>query len=205
LAIWAIHKAETAGSVALNAPSTLSADWNADLLYQGKAFKPAFENPTAELNAVYSSQGRNVGLYLGYYRQQDYGRKLVSSNNVLVTTKDANWAQVGSAMKSIAIDGGLTHFRTAELRGAAPVVSAGDGRLVVAQIYWINGTLTASDYLAKVYSALYRLAGRGDDSAVIIVYTAKDQPAGGQALLESFLVTNYPSINELLLKARLSR
>ena len=199
---WAIHNAEKSGPLSLNAPSTLAAGWQADISSQENIFKPAFQNPSAELNATYSSQGRSVGLYLGYYRHQDYDRKLVSSNNVLVTSNDTKWAQVSRSIRELSLDGKPVTIRSAELRAASLAASSSEGRLVVGKIYWINGTLTSSDYLAKVYSALYRLTGQGDDSAVIIVYAAKDQAAGGESLMESFLSSNYPAINELLLKAQ---
>ena len=62
--------------------------------------------------------------------------------------------------------------------------------------------LTANDCLAKAYSVFYRLTGRGDDSAVIVVYTPKDQTGGAESVLESFLMDNYPSINALLRAAQ---
>jgi EpsI family protein len=73
------------------------------------------------------------------------------------------------------------------------------------QVYWINGTLTSSDYLAKIYGAFYQLMGRGDDSAVIVVYAPKDQAGNDQAALESFLRINYAAINELLMQVRHSK
>lgn len=44
--------------------------------------------------------------------------------------------------------------------------------------------------------------GRGDDSAVLIVYTSKDQAGGADAVLESFLSANYAAIDELLRKTQ---
>ena len=202
LANWAIHKTENAGTILFNAPLALAAGWQADTSSQATVFKPAFQNPSAEFNATYSNQGRSAGLYLGYYRHQDYDRKLVSSNNVLVTSSDAKWAQVSRSTQVVALGGKPVTIRAAELRSASLAASSSEGRLVVGQIYWINGTLTASDYLAKVYSALYRLMGRGDDSAVIIVYATKEQAANGESLMESFLSANYAAINELLLNTQ---
>ena len=103
------------------------------------------------------------------------------------------------------MNGKLVAVRMAELRGTALSSQGNDARLTVWQIYWINGTLTSSDYLAKVYSAVQRLTGRGDNSAAIIVYTLKDQPGGADDVLASFLSTNYEAINALLLKARQSK
>ena len=74
-------------------------------------------------------------------------------------------------------------------------------RLLVWQIYWINGTLTSNDYLAKVYSAVYQLLGRGDDSAVIVVYTGKDRSDSAEKALTSFLSTNYGAIDVIFHQA----
>ena len=203
-ALWAIDRGETTGALPFSAPAALAADWQTGAP-EAPGFKPAFQNPSAEINANYASNGRNVGLYLGYYQHQNYMRKLVSSDNVLVTSNDPHWAQVTSASRDVSLNGNLVAVRTAELRGTALSAQANDARLAVWQIYWINGTLTSSDYLAKVYSTVQRLTGRGDNSAAIIIYTSKDQPGGGDAVLESFFLTNYEAINALLLKTRQSK
>lgn len=200
IALWAIDRNAGADPVPFTVPATLAQDWQ--VVRPGVAdFKPAFQNPAAKFNNSYASQGNAVGLYLGYYRNQTYERKLVSSSNVLVVSQDPYWAQVTSGSRKVAFGDKQLAVRTAELRGTAtdPINAE---RLVVWQLYWINGTLTASDYLAKVYGAYDRLMGRGDDSAVIIVYTRKDQPGDAEAVLESFLSTNYAAINELLLAMR---
>ena len=201
IALWGIDRAEGDGTLAFVPPTALAADWQA--VTPVASFKPAFQNPSAEINSSYASRGHTVGLYLGYYHHQDYDRKLVSSSNVLVVSNDSQWVQVASSSRAVTVGGEAVNVRTAELRGAALSSQGNPGRLVVLQIYWINGTLTASDHLAKAYSAFYRLMGRGDESAVIVVYAPKDEQAGDeQAVLASFLSTNYASINELLLKAR---
>ncbi|MEO6320644.1 MAG: exosortase A [Polaromonas sp.] len=201
MALSAINQGVGTGLVSLKAPASLAADWRA-VDDGASAFKPGFQNPSAEINSSYVSQDRTVGLYLGYYRQQDYSRKLVSSNNVLVASNDRQWAQVASANRELVLEGKPVALRTAELRAPGLSEQPGSSRLVVWRVYWINGSLTSSDYLAKVYSAFYQLTGRGDDSAVIVVYTPKGEAGNAEALLESFLTTNYASINELFLKVR---
>lgn len=202
LALWALESGTEGDTVQLTAPAALASDW------QGKSpevahFKPAFQNPSGEMAASYVSQGRVVGLYLAYYRHQNYSQKLVSSNNVLVRSNDPQWAQVASASRSVELAGKQTRvLRTAELRSASLDQSAYQGRLMVWHIYWVNGILTANDYLAKAYSVFYRLTGRGDDSAVIVVYTPKDQTGGAESVLQSFLMDNYPNINTLLRAAQ---
>ncbi len=202
VALWVFESGPQAVAVPLLAPAALASDWKvtSPLL---PPFKPAFQNPLAEMNASYVNHGEAVGLYLAYYRHQNYSEKLVSSNNVLVRSDDPKWARVASGRRSIELPGQKSHeFRTDELRGSASDRSAPENRMLVWHIYWINGTLTASDYLAKAYSAFYRLTGHGDDGAVIVIYAPKEQAGGTVPLLESFLTANYPSINALLLAAQ---
>lgn len=201
IALQIIDRAESDGPVSFAAPTALVADWQA-VEPVGTSFNPAFQNPSAAINQSYASQGREVGLYLGYYQHQDYDRKLVSSSNMLVVSNDTQWAQVASNRHAVKLGNKAVSVRTAELRGAALSAQGNPGRLVAWQIYWIHGTLTASDYLAKAYSAFYRLTGHGDDAAVIILYTRNDQPGGADAVLASFLSSNYAAINELLLKTQ---
>lgn len=200
VALWAIDRGAGADPVRFAVPTTLTPGWR--VVRPGVAdFNPAFRNPSAEINNSYASEGSAVGLYLGYYRHQTYERKLVSSSNVLVVSQDPHWVQVTSGSRRVTIGDKQLAVRSAELRGA-DTEHINAGRLVVWQLYWINGTLTASDYLAKAYGAYDRLMGRGDDSAVIVVYTHKDQPGGAEAVLQSFFSTNYAAINELLLKTQ---
>jgi EpsI family protein len=204
MALWGLDRDEGGDAVSLSAPTTLAPGWQA-VQPNVADFKPAFQTPSAEINHSYTSQGRVVGLYLGYYRHQNYSRKLVSSDNVLVVSQDPRWALVSSGRRVLNLDDKPVGVRTAELRGRVLAEKANEGRLLVWQMYWINGRVTASDYLAKAYGAFYRLLGRGDDSAVIIISTPKDQAGGGDAVLDSFLSTNYATINELLLKTPKNR
>ena len=161
--------------------------------------------PMAEFNTLYQGKDGKVGLFLAYYRNQTYSQKLVTSNNVLVTSGDLRWTRLGSSRRATVFDGHSYAVPTLDLRANAAADQNRDVHLVVWQIYWINGTLTTNDYLAKAYSAVYRLIGRGDDSAVIVVYTTKKNDERPDALLESFLAANYSAINTLLEKARRAR
>lgn len=201
IALRAIDQGNRAGPVSFTAPTALAAGWSAGSADEA-AFKPAFQNPTAEINSSYANLGRSVGLYLGFYRHQSYSQKLVSSGNALVASNNPHWSKVASASRMVAIGDKTVAVHTAELRGAALANPSSENRLVAWQIYWINGALTSSDYRAKVYSVFYQLIGRGDDSAVIIVYTAKEQAGGAERVLESFLAANYAAIDELLRKAQ---
>lgn len=203
LALYAIDQGQSTNPVVLNAPPNLAADWQS-VAPSPVPFKPAFQNSSAEINSNYASQGRTVGLYLGYYRHQSYGRKLVSSSNVLVTSHDPHWAQVGSGSRQVAMGATTVAVRTANLKGAL-ATNANSEKLLVWQFYWINGTLTSSDYLAKVYSAVYQLLGRADDSAVIVVSAPESQSESTDATLASFMTANYGAIDKLLMSVRAAK
>lgn len=203
IALWFVERDSSAAFVSFTEPTTIGSRWR---IAPAAAldFKPAFQNPTAKIHANYVFQGQTVGLYVGFYRGQDYQHKLVASDNVLVVSKDPRWALISSGEKAVAFGNDWHAVDTSELRGAPLTKSDLETRLLVWKIYWINGTLTASDYLAKLYGALNRLMGRGDDSAVIVVYAPKGMRGEGEAKLESFLSDGYATVNALLMKARKS-
>ncbi len=208
VAKWATKSPDASKTIAITAPGVLASDWRA-VPGEVPVIKPLFQSPTAEINTTYvnstASPNREVALYIAYYRHQDYDRKLVSSNNVLVASNSEQWLRVKNSSHEVALKGSPVSFRQTELRATGLLDQSKDVRRVAWQIYWINGKLTANEYVAKVYSAIYRLMGRGDDSAVIIVHTPKTKLDDPQVVLESFLTTNYSAINDLLLKMQASR
>ncbi len=203
IAKWGLRHTQVAGDPKLTAPDGLSTGWRR-AGSNAWDFRPAFQNTSAEVNEIYLGDAGVVGLYLGYYRNQDYERKLVSSENVLVTSKDPQWARsrAGTSVANLGQSMNSVRVRTAELRSLATGFGHGGTRILVWQLYWIDGMPTANDYLAKIYGALKRLTGHGDESAVIILYT--EQPAANTAenTLSEFLAANYASIDGLLRRVR---
>ncbi|MER2539441.1 MAG: exosortase A [Azonexus sp.] len=158
-------------------------------------WKPVFANPSAELQTTFKQNDQAVGLYIAYYRNQDFEKKLVTSTNVLVTSKDPEWSVTSSNVTNLVIAGQNTTVRSAEILHKA---ASQDNRLTVWQWYWINGHLTSSDIEAKLYAAINRLLGRGDDSAAIIVYAPKDLSGSSQTALNEFVTVNGEMINKIL-------
>ena len=197
LAVLAMENREIASRGGGVIPLPLVTHWHLDGS-KGIGFKPAFQNPSTEINQHYSLDGRTVGLYLGHYQHQDYGRKLVSSNNVLVVGKDPHWELVASGRQRLSWGEHVLEVRTAELRSAVHPGLPNQRYLVTWQFYWIGGQVTANDHLAKVYGALNRLSGGSNGSAVIVASTLKDQAGDADALLGSFLTTHQGAINDLL-------
>lgn len=198
---WKTDGSNTGEVAELVPPASPSSGWQ--LAAPGaSALKPAFHNASREALAEYRSANAAVGLYLAYYRNQDYERKLVSSDNVLVTSKDTHWSQVATGTRTVEVGGKQLQVRTAELRSAESMGRTDAGRLTVWQFYWLNGELTSSDYWAKAYSALHRLLGQGDDAAVVVISTEGGPDDGGNSKLESFARDNFSAIDALLHKMR---
>ncbi|MCF8154372.1 MAG: exosortase A [Rhodoferax sp.] len=187
----------------LPAPTALGPGWSVSAWDAGSGlphFKPAYQNPSLSMHAAYASAGKSVGLYLGIYRQQGRGHALVSSDNVLVQSKDAHWAVVARSSKSVLAGGQPIMVHGSQLRRADLNDSLARGALRVWQVNWVNGSLTHSDHLAKAIGAFYRLIGRSDDAAVIVIYTPEGIAGQGDAALASFLADNYAAINALLMR-----
>jgi EpsI family protein len=160
---------------------------------------PRFTTASASLRRGYAKigeSGRNVGLFLAYYRNQDENRKLVSSGNALVKGSDHDWEETETGTAAALVQGMPLRVRTSEL------LSAAGERLFVWQWYWINGRWTANDYLAKAYTALSRLTGEGDDSAVVIVYTAGGEGSDPDAILRDFTAAASPVLWNALQETR---
>ncbi len=179
VSIWkpvrtALDARVSATAVTLSAPQPANG-WAA-LPQAAMAFKPHFVNPAAEIGRTYAKGDQRVGLYVGFFRNQDQHSELVSHHNQLVTTIDKVWRRVGSGSADALVGAQPVRVRTADLRGQ-------NLDLVAWQWYWIDGRVTTSDYVAKAYLAMAKLLGRGDDSAVVVVFApASERTAASRSL-----------------------
>jgi exosortase A len=182
-------------------PERLAMGWKADGAAV-PAWTPVFLNPAAQSHGVYGSDGRQVAVYIAYYRAQREGHKLVSSDNVLVKSNDRNWAVVGRDTRTIDIGGQPLTLRTERLRPPPGSGRESESGLVAWQVYWIDDTLTASDQRAKLHGALSKLRGLGDDGAAIVISTRADTPGGADVVLAGFLRDNLSEIQARLRQTR---
>jgi exosortase A len=182
------------GQPQLAAPVLPGWTWNSEPI---SSWAPVFQNPAAVLHGHYQSgSGESVGVYVGYYRDQRYGRQLVTSVNAL-TTGEA-WSRTAYDLAML----GDQRWRRAELRGQAlsAVTGGGDNapRMRVWQVYWINGQLHTSDWQAKLSGVVQTLMGRGDDAAVVLVYADKASAGPDDARLREFLTTHWATLDTAL-------
>jgi EpsI family protein len=159
-------------------------------------FAPGFLRPSAVRHELFRKNDHVVGLYIGYYRGQNAEHKLVSSTNVLLPSSDKYWHALSTGARSMDFAGVAIPVTSSSLRGAAGET------LETRQWFWIGGALTSSDAVAKARIAWRRVTGRGDDSAVIVLYTPVVDGAATEPTLQSFLREGWPSIEAALSDAR---
>ena len=159
-------------------------------------WKPRYAGFVSERSQAFQRGDRGVGLYLAYYRAQRKGHELITSTNELVSMNDWDWKLLSQGTDTVEWRGERQDVDSATLSGPAL-------RLEVFRLYWISGRTTASEATAKLLTAWSVLSGRGDDSALILMYTP-EAGKGGEArrLLQSFAAEMSPAIAQALSAAR---
>ena len=205
-AVWSLGRFDVAAPPELAPLRVPAGGWQRSSRLEG-LWKPAFRQPSAESNALYAADGREVGVYIAYYRQQSHDRKLVSSENVLVPAYGASWSKLSQGSRAVELGGQPTIVRTARLRASAHAAHSTDLGLALWQTYWVDGRLTASDSRAKLYGALQRLRGHGDDAAAVLLYTrtVAGDAVDETAVLENFAGSNWAAIEQQLQRTRDAR
>lgn len=172
---------------------------------------PAFANASAQVHQGYTGpEGQRVGVHLHYYRQQDYERKLVSSENMLVRHNDATWARAQAGTAQAQWPGAQLPVASATLRRTSGgLTTSGTERLLAWRWYWVDDRFTASDAAAKLLGAWGRVRGWGDDGAIVVVYTPLDPQLTeaqaqerAQATLRAFVQANGAALQDSLRRTR---
>jgi exosortase A len=173
------------------------------------AWIPDFEGANAVLHQEFTGPAQvgaassRVGLHLQYFRDQDYERKLVSSSNAVVSAEDKHWAVTGRGQASFSpvtgSSGAPVPVMTTQVR-ASSLDAVTAPRMLVWHVYWINGQPMTSALQARVQGALGRLQGRGDDAALVLVYTEADELAPQR--LNLFLRQHWGAIDAELRRVR---
>jgi exosortase A len=158
----------------------------------GASWKPTYAGYAAEVSQTFVKDGREVGLYVAYYRRQGADTELITSSNTLVRMEEWSWKQLAEGSDDVEWMGRTTKVDRASLAGP----SFG---LEVYRLYWIDGRLTSSEIAAKALLAYSILRGHGDDSAAIFMYTrAEPTASAARVSLRSFASAMSPSIERAL-------
>ncbi|MHB8493954.1 MAG: exosortase A [Casimicrobiaceae bacterium] len=196
LANWAIERNSSDWSATLAAIDVPG--WQATPASEG-SFTPHFLMPSAVRHEMLRRGEQTVGLYIAYYRGQNANHKLVSSDNVLLRADDKVWHAIAGGAPTMDIGGAAVPVISARIRDTLGQT------LEARQWYWIGGTLTSSDPVAKARVAWLRVTGRGDDSAVVVVYTPAGEGTQAGATLQAFVRDGWPAIASALAEAKARR
>lgn len=193
LVAW-FEAAAPSAPVALKAP-VAAAPWVAE----GKpplAWRPDYKDPTATLEAGFASEGRRVGLYVGYYSDQRRGAELISSVNKIVESANDEWKGIGQGRREIAI--GNDRLTVEET-----IVKGGGRHLLAWHWFRLSRQNAVSPYLVKLLQARAALRREGDDAAIVVVFAAFDEkPELARGTLEAFVRSMLPAINRSIDEAR---
>ncbi len=172
------------------------------------SWQPGYDNPRTVARRDYRAGEDDFGVWVGYYRDQGYEHKLVSSTHDMVATSKENpWSQTSWGLRILPMAPAPVAVRTGDLRGSASPDAPLAQRLRVWQVYWVGGRFMTDDVHVRLQLAWNRLLGRGDDSAVIFVFTplptTPDKAATELAdrKLERFTAGALPQLAQLLAHA----
>ena len=200
--LYQLNQRQNTAAVALQLPPSIGSGWSRGDS-NAVALEPGFKNPSAQVSATYTSDGGLIGVHVSYYRAQDGQRKLVSSQNMVVASDDKRWAKVDEGNETVSMaDGAALAIRSIELRRLENLGASPEQNLLVWQLYWADGAWTASDFKAKLYGARQRLLGRGDDGAIVLLYSVRGNQGQGRVALQKFLAQEGPALTQWLGQVR---
>jgi EpsI family protein len=186
-----LERPRDSAAVALS-PLTSTAPWQEASPFLN--WKPRYQGYTAELSQTFRKDGVPVSVYIAYYTDQAKGRELVTSANLLVARDDWKWRQTANGTAVGDWAGHAVTVDRAMLSGSPLSVEAW-------QLFWIDGHVTTSPYLAKALLVRAKLFGRGDDSALVVIYTPSEMGDSGERL-RSFMQAMSGRIERALIAAR---
>jgi len=143
-------------------------------------WRPHLQAPAREQLLAFEKDGRQVGVYAGFFRNQRQGAELVSSVNQLAGEGDTRWQRLSTGVRTAELNGKLLPVHMESLRGV-------DGTIVAWRWYGLDGVSTASDVRAKFQLAIDRLLRRDDTSAWLAIFVVNPEtPAAGDLVLAAF-------------------
>ena len=192
---YALYLRESA--VGLHVPLAIPSSHNGWQATGGAAeFRPHFFGARATIERTYEREGARVGAFIGYYAHQQQGAEMISYANTLVSSRDRSWIQRDQRL--VSAGPGFDAVQT-QLRSAAM-------ELTVWHWYWTGNRWTTDPKVVKVQQAMGSLLQRGDDAAIVVLYTRADRKAGeSERALHAFAADMSSSIAAGLEQARRAR
>jgi exosortase A len=157
-------------------------------------FHPNLMGARQTLEQVFEKDGRRVVLFIGYYANQREGSELIFNVNTIAQSRIRSWRQVAQDR----VRGNGLNFDAIQTR-----LRSSSSGLAIWHWYWAGERWTALLEVVKAFQALDKLLGRGDDAAVVVLYTQSDSERRGiDKGLQEFSQDMAPVIAAALMRTR---
>lgn len=155
-----------AGEVRYAGPAA-DASWQ-ELAVPPWDWKPFYVGAAAEFSRSFERDGEIVGLYVAYYRDQKPGAELVQSANGFLDPEIKGWKRSALVQRMVPAADGPVPTAQIDLDGPGT-------HLRVWRTYWIGGRFVGAESEVKLEQLRSKLLGKGDDGAVVILYTGRGE------------------------------
>jgi EpsI family protein len=157
-------------------------------------FRPHFIGAKHTLERTFERGGRTVGLFIAYYADQREGTELIAAKNSIIAPRNRSWIQISRS--SVSESSSDLDVVQTQLRGA-------NNDMTTWHWYWAGGRWTTRPEIVKALQAFDKLLGRGDESAVIVLYIQSDiGRASANDVLREFYVDMVPTLGSVLSEVR---
>jgi EpsI family protein len=182
---------EGAPPIVLDAPADRDGWTSAS--YPPLDWRPHYVGAKAELERGYEKPPGAVGLYVFYYRDQRQGAELERVENGLLTPMDFVTRYFPEVIRDVP-GTGLTVGQT-EIHAPA-------GRLLAWRWFWTGSRYVAGGPALKLDGLKSKLAGRGDDAAVLVLCAPfEEKPEEATDAMTAFLKVMKPDIDREIRRA----
>ena len=124
---------------------------------------PNYGGHSTTLRQVFARNDVPVALYIAYYRDQKKGSELVTSANELVMPHEKRWIEHGRDRVDLKFD-------SRDVEAIRASIADQRDQLTAYRLFWVDGSVTGSAYVAKALLAWARLNGRSGDAALVVTY-----------------------------------
>ena len=160
------------------------------------SWHPLVHNPLVHRRQTFAKDGHAVSVDIAVFGRPTRDSKLVTSSNSVV---DPRWLLVRRGSAELHLEDEAMNVRSGTLVGR-------DGRILVWDWYWVDGTLTANPLRAWMAQMLARWQGRDATAAwVTICATERDGRPAAAHVLDAFASDMLAAIGEALATTARSR
>jgi len=124
------------------------------------------------INRVYSTDGANVGLYIGFYRSQREGSAIHSPMNCL---PGAGWNPADRKFINVRVSGPSGSV-TRDIEVNRILIEKGLDKQVVLYWYQSHGRIVASEYWGKIYTVLDTIRLNRTDAGLVRIISPVSRP-----------------------------